>query len=127
MIRAFLAGAILLSLAACASSPPEPTAQVAAVTPAAGSNPAESPDDALHVVDVPEAPKTANAVAQAGVAPEDELVCKRIRTTGSHRLTRVCWTRADIEARRAADQRMMGTMRRTPHSNTAGGEPAVSP
>lgn len=132
MIRGFVAGTVLLILAGCASSPPEPTAQVAATTAPASSNPitAVSKNEAqqvdLHVVDVPEVPEAA-AVAAVGAPAEDELVCKRIRTTGSHRLTRVCWTRADLEARRAADQRMMDTMRRTPQSNTVGGEPSVGP
>jgi hypothetical protein len=125
-------GALLLSLVACASSSPEPTAQFAAVAPADSGVPAvigqaEAADGGLHVVDVPEAPKAANPAAAAGTPPEDELVCKRIKTTGSHRMTRVCWTRADIEARRASDKQSMDAMRRRPSSNTAGGEPAVGP
>ena len=125
MIRGIIAAAILVGLAGCASSPSEPAAQDAASTgpaagaPTAATRSAESNEDGLQVVDVPDVPQMAAVSAQQSAPPEDELICKRIRTTGSHRLTRVCVTRAMIEERRRRDQEMMGTLRRMPQGSNA--------
>ena len=128
MIRPLLTTLVCLSIAACASSGPETpervTSKVAPEEPAAavgatqiaGDN--EATEGELEVIDVPEVPKTAKVAAPV-VAHSDQLVCKRIRTTGSHRVTRVCRTRAEIEAARAEAQNMMRGL-----NNKAQGSPS---
>ena len=127
MNRIYLVGAVFLCIAACASSGPEPVS-TAAVAQSAASSPAISAasepvptasepstaDGELHVVDVPDVTPVAQTVAPSDTPDPDELICKRTRTTGSHRMTRVCMTRAQIEQARAAHQAMVREMGRKP-------------
>ena len=124
MIRPFITSVVCLSIAACASSGPEapesaasqpaPTKPVARADAADSAGESAAAEGQLEVVDVPEVPKTANVVA---VAAEDanQLVCRRHKTTGSHRVTRVCYTRAEIEAARAEAQEMLRGLNRKAH------------
>jgi hypothetical protein len=123
MIRAFIAGAVLMSLAGCASSPPESAARDTAATPVNGASSVAASDsdasaDALHVVDVPEVPKVAAAAAQQSAPAEEELICRREKTTGSHRTTRICWKRSEIEKRREEDQQMIRSIQSTPQGTS---------
>ena len=68
----------------------------------------------LHVIDVPEVAQVAHHAPQDSGKDPDDLICKRIKTTGSHRVTRVCMTRGEIEKRRAEHQAMMKKLGRTP-------------
>ncbi len=116
MIGRILVAAISIFIGACASSGPE--APVPAVTASSASVDAVAPDNPsapsagdLQDLDAPDMPQTASA------SPEndpDELICRRERETGSKFTTRICRTRAQIEAREARDQdilRLMGKIR----------------
>ncbi len=49
----------------------------------------------------------------ASASPEndpDELICRRERETGSKFTTKICRTRAEIDARKARDQEIMNEM-----------------
>ena len=134
MLRGFLASIIFLVLAACASSSPKAggpgvntesavTAYPLTVSGTASSangiatapdgDPAGA-DSGLHVIDVPEVAQEATAPPQASVAKADEVVCRREKTTGSHRVTRICRTRAQIDRQREDDQKMIRDMGRKP-------------
>lgn len=123
MNRTYLVAAIFLGLAACASTGPEPVATVAPVPTAVASqsiptaNEPVAEESELHVVDVPEIAQVAQLAhhtPQENTPDPDELICKRIKTTGSHRVTRVCMTRAEIEQRRAESRAMIDNLRKTP-------------
>ena len=120
MNRVLLIGAIFSGLAACASSAPEPeelvahVETVATVQPESAASKPVADDNALHVVDVPEAAPVAYHAPKDDTPDRDELICKRIKTTGSHRMTRVCVTRAEIEQRRAESQAMLRKAGATP-------------
>ena len=122
MIRELTAGMVLLGLSACASAPPDPAASVPPAAQSAAAphgEPAASPagtaaaghgeadgESGLHVVEVPSATPAPPQPVAASEPHEDEVICKRIRVTGSHRLQRVCRTRAEIDAAREAGQAM---------------------
>ena len=94
MIRLISLAAIALCIGACASSGPEAPADTA--SEAKGSAP---------VVEV-----------SAGVVEAkdpNEIICRKERQTGSRFATRVCRTRAEIEARAAKDQKALGDSRAT--------------
>lgn len=120
MNRIYLVGVISSGLAACASSGPEPVTTVAtAPTAVAGqsiptANEPVAEESELHVVDVPEVAQVAHHTPQGDAPDPNELICRRIKITGSHRMTRVCMTRAEIEQRRAESRAMIDDMRRTP-------------
>ena len=142
MIRELTAGTVLLGLAACASSPPDvaeaPAAVAAPVSHSAAAPPdesataphagsAEAPvagaatadtasgdEDGLHVVEVPTVASTSPQPASSDDPHPDELICKRIKVTGSHRLQRVCRTRAEILRAREEAQAMHRSVTSTP-------------
>ena len=104
--------AISILIGACASSGPEApapavTASSASVDAVAPDNPSAPPAGDLQDPDAPDMPQTASA------SPEndpDELICRRERETGSKFTTRICRTRAEIEAREAQDQEILRGM-----------------
>lgn len=51
----------------------------------------------VEVLDTPEVPKVAVIPGQEDAADKNEVVCRRERTTGSHRARRVCRSRAEID------------------------------
>ncbi len=112
MNRRYVVAATFLGIGACATSGPESPVPGAKVdTSVITSNPTAAEGE-IEVVDVPDVPKTANISGQANIPDPNEIVCRREKKTGSHRVTRVCRKRAQIEARRVADQeavRKMGT------------------
>lgn len=55
-------------------------------------------------MDAPDTPLAASA--QPEYDP-DEMICRRERETGSKFTTKICRTRAEIEARREQDQKIM--------------------
>ena len=100
MIRLIIAGAALLSIVACASSGPETAEPVAQNTAVTGSAvmPANASDSPIDVVDIP-------ADEQPAAASESErLICHRVQHIGTHRTTKVCRTRGQIDAERKAAQ-----------------------
>ena len=116
MIKLTLIIVISIFIAACASSGPETSApevtassaSVDAVAPAKSSNPSAGD---LQGAD---APDTEQIVSASPENDPNELICRRERETGSRFSTRICRTRAEIEAREAADRdimREMGKMR----------------
>ena len=113
MIGRILVAAISIFIGACASSGPEapasavtaPSASVDAVAP---DNPSAPPAGDPQDLDAPDMPQTASA------SPEndpDEIICRRERETGSNFATKICRTRAEIEAREAQDQELMRGIR----------------
>jgi hypothetical protein len=52
------------------------------------------------------------------------VVCKREKVMGSHRSTRICRTRAQIEAEQAASEKTMETLRRVSNTGSGGENPA---
>lgn len=117
-----------MSIAGCASS--GPVAQVES----AGDVAVESADDvaqsdasvavepgatgAAAGIEMMEAP----AVEQVAAVAEtrDELICKRVRLTGSHRLEKICRPRSQIEAEMRETQQTMREMQMgTSHSGPA--------
>ena len=104
MNRRYVVAATFLGIAACATSGPDSPVPGAKVeTSVITSNPTAAEGE-FEDVDVPKVPKVANIPAQASIPDPNELVCRREKTTGSHRVTRVCRTRVEVERRRAADQ-----------------------
>lgn len=93
-----------LGVAACATSGPESPVTGAKVETAVISSKPTAAEGEFEDVDVPDVPRMANISAQADIPDPNELICRREKTTGSHRVTRVCHKRVDIERRRAADQ-----------------------
>ena len=114
MNRRYVVAAIFLGLAACATSgseSPAPDAKVEAELKT--SNPSAAEGE-IEVFDIPEVSTVANISDQANIPDSSGLVCRREKITGSHRVTRVCRTRAEIERRRTEDQTMINKLRRKP-------------
>ena len=112
MIGRILVTLISIFIGACASSGTEApvsavTAPPASVDVVAPDNPADPPAGIPQDLDASDMPQTASA------SPEndpDELICRREKETGSKFTTRICRTRAEIEARKAQDQEIMREM-----------------
>ncbi len=112
MNRQFVVAATILGIAACATPGPETPVPSAKVETSVITSTPTVAEGEFEDIDVPEVPKMTNIPAQASNPDPNELICRRERITGSHRVTRVCRKRAQIEARRVADQeavRKMGT------------------
>jgi hypothetical protein len=95
MIKHISIAAILLFLGACASSGPDATGSAAS---------------AVGDMDAPAEEMAANAETKDN---PNEIVCRRESLTGSRMTTRVCRTRAEIEAREAKDQEALRNSRAT--------------
>lgn len=112
MIRQCVATAIFLNIVACATSGPESKVSVAqADTSTTSTDPVarkSEGDDPIEDVDAPKIPRNET------VSRNSAIVCTKERITGSHRLTKVCRTRSEIESRRTADQDMIRKVQRTP-------------
>jgi len=112
MIKQTLVIAISIFIGACASSGPETpapevTASSASVDAVAADNSSAPPAGDLQGEGAPDTPQIVSA------SPENdpnELICRRERETGSKFSTRICRTRAEIEAREAADQKILNDM-----------------
>ena len=112
MIKQTLIIVISIFIGACASSGPEApapavTASSASVDAVAPENPSTPPAGDLQGADAPDTPQIVSA------SPENdpnELICRRERETGSKFTQRICRTRAEIEAREAADQEILREM-----------------
>ena len=112
MIKNILISVIFIFIGACASSGPETPAPAAPASSAnvdavAPDNPSNPPAGDLQGADAPDTPQIVSA------SPENdpnELICRRERETGSKFSTRICRTRAEIEAREAADRDIMREM-----------------
>jgi hypothetical protein len=115
MIRRISLAAISLCIGACASSGPEapaptvtdPSAGAAAV---ASDIPSAPPGRVIHDPDAPVVKMSASALA---ASKSDEIVCRREKQAGSKMTTRVCRTRAEIDARAAKDQETFRQSRAT--------------
>ena len=104
MNRSYVVAATFLGIAACTTPGPETPVPGAKVETSVITSTPTVAEGEFEDVDVPEVPKMANIPAQANTLDSNKLVCRREKSTGSHRVTRVCHTRADIKRRRAADQ-----------------------
>ncbi len=100
----FVVAATILGIAACATPGPETPVPGGKVETSVITSTPTVAEGELEDADVPEVPKMANIPAQASNPNPNELICRRERTTGSHRVTRLCRRRAEIDSRRAADQ-----------------------
>jgi len=88
--------AIILGVAACATNEIEPASVTKAEDPVPASTPV-TPEGVIDDVDVPTVPMSANSPGPAVRMDQREIVCHSERRTGSHRITRVCRTREEIE------------------------------
>lgn len=109
MIKQTLVIAISIFIGACASPGPEtPAPEVkassASVEAVAPDNPSNPPAGDLQGAD---APDTQQVVSASPENDPNELICRRERETGSKFSTRICRTRAEIEAREEADQKIL--------------------
>jgi hypothetical protein len=109
MIGRILVAAISVFIGACASSGPEApvpavTTSSASVDAVASDNPSAPPAGDLQDLATPQ---TASA---SPASDPDEIICRRERETGSNFTTRICRTRAEIEAREAQDQEILRGM-----------------
>ena len=112
MIGRILVTLISIFIGACASSGTEApvsavTAPPASVDVVAPDNPADPPAGVPQDLDASDMPQTASA------SPEndpDELICRREKETGSKFTTKICRTRAQIEAMEAQAQESMRDM-----------------
>jgi len=112
MIGRILVTLISIFIGACASSGTEApvsavTAPPASVDVVAPDNPADPPAGIPQDLDASDMPQTASA------SPEndpDELICRREKETGSKFTTKICRTRAQIEAMEAQAQESMRDM-----------------
>jgi hypothetical protein len=96
MIRQYVVSAILLGIAACATSNPErPTPVAKANTPAQISN-ATAAEGEFYDVEVPEVPMATNISDQIDIPGEPRVVCRKERPTGSNRPRKVCRTVSGI-------------------------------
>jgi hypothetical protein len=93
-----------LGIAACATSGPESPVTTAKVEPPANTGDPAATEGVIDDVDAPKVPKAESLPTSTNASTQSQVVCRRERTTGSHRLTRVCRTRAEINRTREADQ-----------------------
>ena len=117
MIRLILASVALMSITACASSGPETAAADSSSTTGSVVVPKKenASDGPIDVVDIP-------ADEQVAVVPQKEkMICHRVKEIGTHRTTKVCRTRGQIDAERAAARETLRE-NQMPSSPAVGGE-----
>ena len=112
MIKQTLVILISIFIGACASSGPETPAPAvkassASVEAVAPDNPSNQPAGDLQGADTADTPQIVSASTEND---PNELICRRERETGSRFSTRICRTRAEIEAREEADRDIMREM-----------------
>jgi hypothetical protein len=113
MTRQCLVVATVFGIAACvANSPeePEPTDEVGISV--AESNPFVT-EGRLESVEAANVPATTIIPAA-----EPQVICRKVRLTGSHIPKRVCRTRAQIEAEQAEAQETLGELSKRTYSGT---------
>jgi len=125
MIRGISLATISLCIGACASSGPEaPAPSVTEASAGADAvvsdNPSAPPEGV--VIDDPDAPVVEMSASASAASKSDEIVCRRERQSGTRMTTRVCRTRAEIEARAEKDQ---DTLRRS-RATQSGSECALN-
>ena len=113
MIRQISVAALSICIGACASSGPEAPAPAAmasseTVDAVASDNPASPSEDESHELDAAGVPEIVSASSEN---ESDELVCRREKEAGSNFYRKVCFTRAQIEARAERDQEALRQMR----------------
>lgn len=104
MSRRYVVAVTFLGIAACATSGPESPVPGAKVESSVITSKPTAVEGKFEDVDVPEVSKMATIPAQVNISHPNALVCRREKITGSHRVTRVCRRRVDIDRRRAEDQ-----------------------
>jgi len=114
MFKQMLVAAISIFITASATADPGLPALAVAVSSAsvdavAPDNPPVPPEVNLQDPDATDMPQTASASAEND---PDEMICRRVRETGSKFTTKICRTRAEIEARQERDQKIMQDGRR---------------
>lgn len=109
MTRRLLVAASFLGITACATSVPAPRDPAATAENPVTQNrtTSEATADEVEFVDVLEVPEVAD------VSGKDELICRRERTTGSHRAKRVCRTRSSMENTEEKSKETFETLRRS--------------
>ena len=95
MIRRYVVSAVLLGIAACATSNPERPAPVAKAHTPGQINNATAAEGAFDDVEVPKVPMATNISDQMDIPREPKVVCRRERPTGSNRPRKVCRTVPD--------------------------------
>lgn len=94
----------VISLAGCAASPEVATSPAADATAVSGAFKDSGASDVAVAAD---AAAQAKAAKLAAAESPDDVICKRERVTGSHFPQKICRTRAQIEAKREADQKAL--------------------
>ena len=106
--------ATFLAIAACATPSPEPSDPNASVEIPVIDNDSTAPVGELDVVDVPE-------VSEVEVTPvRDEVVCRRERSTGTHRAERVCRRRSQDPRSSAKAKETFESLRQIQNTPPAG-------
>ena len=123
MNRQYVVAAIFLGIAACATSGPESPVLGAKVDTEMTTIDPTASDGVIEMLDAPAVPMVANVSGEADNPDKNALVCRREKSTGSHRVTRVCRTRAEIERRRAEDQNAFNDIRSKPVGPAVGRRP----
>ena len=92
MIRRYVVSAILLGIAACATSDPERPTPVAKASTSGQISNAPAAEGEFDVVEVPKVPMATNISDGKDIPGEPKVVCRRERPTGSNRPRKVCRT-----------------------------------
>ena len=113
MIKRISVAALSICIGACASSGPEapaPAAMASSETAnsVASDKPTSQSEDEIHELAATEAPEVASASSEN---ESDELVCRPEKEAGRNFYRKVCFTRAQIEARAERDQEALRQMR----------------
>ncbi len=104
----YLLFAALFGLAACATpGPTGPAVNDGAAGYAAGEDIPTAAADSLEVAEVPVVP-----IAASASPPQNELVCRKVRSVGSNIPKKVCRTRAQLEADRESGQETLDALSR---------------
>ncbi len=110
MNRRYVVAATFLGITACVTSAPESPETVAKAGNSVTQSNSTAAVDELHVVDVPEVPEAPEVPILARNENPNDRVCRYEQETGSHLRTRVCRTRAEIEATRLETQKALRDM-----------------
>jgi len=104
MNRHFAIALSFFGIAACATSGPEVPAPAPQVDTMVTSNEPVAAEGELEFADPPKVTEAENVADQASTPKKPAIVCRKEKRTGSHRVTKICRTRAEIEAEEAASK-----------------------
>ncbi len=97
MYRRYLMAAALFVITACAAPGPTPPPSVAEPEEPSANIKTSEPQSVVEVATIPSVPVATVDHAAENIFTRKEMVCRRERRTGTHRATRVCRTREEME------------------------------